>query len=387
MSIKTTGLARGVLAKIVHTQDDLALHDGNLVTPKILITTVEVRRHPQYASVTNFHVEFFMKDKVDAKWRVGTLDAHTIDRRTQGISKPVYMTELLEWDLERPMCHASSSDENAADELQTITRHIIHDTGRPRTAYHNRPLLNANLHFIAYFELDNEFKGKCLAQLAMKAYHEAIQNLPSEYAFKGTVILSPAAVRSVYLARKGHGKPAKSYLEVEHILIDKYRESGYKVWSKGDDSLEGSAITIMGRTIGEVRSGEDDWADEVDFPPLVESDDCHAPATDGRDTKSTEKQESVAEKRRGSGSVKREDSGAGDQKSSRKRKAAEESGEPLQDVSNRPTKRRLCSVAEKRLVREFGHKDRSSRCDLCGMIGGGLWHTNDCKARTPSLVK
>lgn len=369
-------LATGVLAQINHHQNITACVAG-YDTPKTLITIIKVRAHPSHASVKEFYAEFFLKDKVDAKWPVGSLHAQTVDRQTRGISKPLYLTELLGWDLKRPLYHAHES-EPEVDETQIIMRHIFDHTGAPRSEYSQRPLLNANLHFIAEFEISDEYRGPGLAQLAMKAYHEAVQELSGGYAFQGTVVLSPAALRGAFDAKAGAGNLAKSYVEIEHALIASYGKSGYKVWSKADDALEGSGITIMGKTIGELEQHQQDLAPAAVFPPFVKVDH-HAPAKDGQSILATGKREKRGVKKPRSKGDARKKSGVKPETCSRKSKALKEA---LDDMESRYAKLRLYSPPEREQLRECQLKDWDFKCKHCALVGAGRWHAWDCDVWT-----
>ncbi|CZT18382.1 uncharacterized protein RCC_04226 [Ramularia collo-cygni] len=373
------GRGSGVLAQVSYKQD-ITLLEAGAETPKTLTTVIKVREHDQYRSVTEFNAEFYIKDVVAASQRVGSLHAQTIARTDPMISKPLFVTELLGADNVSPKCHATDDDD--ADETQTIMRHLFYPNASPRFEYHNRTLLFVeDLHFIVTFQIFDEFHGRGLAQLAMESYHEAVQKLRGGFAFKGPVVLSPAALRETFAAKAGYGKPTKSYVEIEHALIASYRKSGYKVWSKADDALEGCGITIMGRTIGARPRNMQDTAPEEKFPPFVKADD-HAPARNDQGIAPIEKQESPVEKQESP--LEERAQSTGDVRrglavvippQSRKRKAPEEA---LDDSDRRPVKRVDSGLLDSEWSMECG----GERCELCGVTGRARWHKADCEVWT-----
>lgn len=336
--IQRKATSNGVLARLEHKQAITALTTGTM-NSKTFTTKIKVVKHPEYKSINVLETEFFLQDAVDKKgFCVGRLNAQTIDRQSEGLSKAPYLDELLEWDLVRPMSHAA--DDSTVDEIKVIMRHIFDHNGVPRAEYQHRPLGSADLHFVAMFELDDEFKGPGLAQLALKGYHEAIGHLPGAYAFKGTVVLSPAALRGKKEAKAGSGQPEKSYVEIEHCLILSYRKSGYKVWSKADDGLEGSGIIIMGRSVGQLSDDQEDHAAEAEFPPFVKTNG-HAPLGDDHGMKTSDEQEiasSPTDSKAG-----RKETGVEVNKPSLKRKPSELA---LDQLPSSPVKRRRSSLSK-----------------------------------------
>lgn len=384
--VNTTG-APEALSRIKYTRQ-INVVTGVITSPLTFTAKVMVTPHPKYKSVTDIAVKFFTKGMFDRVYPVGNLQAQTVNRQIKGVSKPLYLAELLESNLERPMSHACEGEDSDADEIQTIMRHLFREDGSPREEYRGRPLGGTSLNLIAEFEIDTKARGSGLAQLAMTAYLEAIQQLAGEHAHKGTVVLSPAALRSHYGAQAGSRPPTKSYVEVEHGLIASYRKSQYKVWTKADDALEGSGITIMGRTIGEVHPEDMDLQDEPTFPPAVRvakhiaplytKTADHAPANDVQGVKPIEQQTSDEIRVAQRSFSRSKETSVKEQKSSRKRKAAVEN--VLDDVDSRPTKRQYSSPQRDANDRETKKREEGFTCTSCHNIVR-KWSDHDYECR------
>lgn len=188
--------------------------------------------------------------------RIGYLIGQTIDRELVDSERPgntLFVSEMLKGcpsfkRTHRPMHHGIAGE----DETELIMQHVFHSDGTPREEYALKSVRgNASLHFIAEFELDPAYRGCGVAKTAIHTYLRGLQNVGGGNSFKGTVLLSPAALAQhpkSHAARSSSNSP-KTLVEIEHALIASYEKAGFGIWSKGDDSLRGSAITIMGMKI------------------------------------------------------------------------------------------------------------------------------------------
>lgn len=222
----------------------------------ILIARLQVRNDPEHACVKRIHAIFNMRvvGQSIKSAEIGYLYGQTIDRTATDYhqpEQPLFISEMLSkrpaaGELGRPMIHSTCKE---IDETETIMQHIFQRNGTPREPYSRKFLdQRAKLHFIAEFQLDPAYRGCGLARIAMHTYLCGIQRLEGCHGFRGTVLLSPAALpqRKEVYAAASPSRPIKSLVDVEHALISSYERAGFKVWSKGDDRLEGAANTIMG---------------------------------------------------------------------------------------------------------------------------------------------
>lgn len=116
-------------------------------------------------------------------------------------------------------------------------------------------LTGDQIHYIDTFEVAERFRGTGMARVAMKCYKESLRRLDS---FEGTIILTPAGLRSVrekmLQQPRPAGRPVKSFLEIEDALVEGYKKDGFKVWRRGDRAQQGAALTIMGMSIARQNS-------------------------------------------------------------------------------------------------------------------------------------
>lgn len=222
----------------------------------VLVARLQVKTDPEHACVKRIHAIFELRAIEEKKRpvKIGYLYGQTIDTKLtshHSAAQPLFVSEMLDKrsahdQVDRPMEHSTKKE---IDETELIMQHMFHRNGTPREEYSSKILdRRAKLHFIAAFELAPAYRGCGLAKVAMHTYLRGIQNLAGSHKFRGTVFLSPAALPQTRtcFANRSHSRPIKTLVEIEHALIASYERAGFKVWTKGDDKLEGRAITIMG---------------------------------------------------------------------------------------------------------------------------------------------
>ncbi len=153
-------------------------------------------------------------------------------------------SQLLEQQAEQKKPKA----EKALSELRLILQTLFTKPGRPRAnvkAFREH-LLASNLLFLDTIKLDEEYRGKGIAPLALQSYHALVLGLlhaeDGEATSATTALLSPARSSNTALAK------GKSDVDVERGLIRAYRRSEYEVWLQGAEEEEGS-VTVMGRVL------------------------------------------------------------------------------------------------------------------------------------------
>ena len=221
-----------IVARTNETQDYVD-RDGNHA---LLTTRLEVQADCQHGCCAFVEARFALNMDADGKKRaknVGHLYAYLVDRAAQDEAggELLYLSELT-----------SSTHES---EVASVFREIFTKEGNVRATFeaHKERLTNdEKILFIDTLWLREEYHGKGLAQLAVSSLHSLLPQLTNGYAFQGTVLLSPAA------SADHKKKNGKSEADVEAALIRSYEKSGYEVWKKGSEEVEGS-ITVMGKVI------------------------------------------------------------------------------------------------------------------------------------------
>ena len=138
-------------------------------------------------------------------------------------------------------------------ELRAITRMLYTKAGSPRVAVgRSEQLPHDKLVFIDTFILQDAYRGRGLAQQALRNFHKLVPHLAdhdfadheddSERDSETTVVLSPAGSASVRIDN------GKSDVEIERGLIRNYGKSGYEVWIQGDEGVYGS-VTVLGTVV------------------------------------------------------------------------------------------------------------------------------------------
>lgn len=131
-------------------------------------------------------------------------------------------------------------------EVQEIMRLLYNKAGAVRQAFtnHTKELSQDRILFIDTLVLDTEYHGTGLAQLAMASFHRLLPRINNGFAYSGTAVLSPAASEDF------KKESEKSDVEIERALVRSYERSGYMVWVRGEEEVEGS-VTVMGRVVGD----------------------------------------------------------------------------------------------------------------------------------------
>lgn len=211
-------------------QEYIDTSDGSTGT---LTTVVEVEESAYRCGVW-YEAKFSLKMKDDQETQdIGHLYSYLIDTKVKDEKgKSLFLSEVL----------TTSGDKRW--EVERVMQTIFTKAGKVRAGFKaNRAELDSDrLMFIDTLKLDEKYRGKGLAQLALSSYHDLLPTLTDPYAFSGTIVLSPAASEDY------KKKNSKSDVEIERALIRSYEKSAYEVWLKGKEDVEGS-ITVMGRTI------------------------------------------------------------------------------------------------------------------------------------------
>lgn len=221
---------------------------------QILVAHLEVKGDTYgHSCATQIHAAFYMHVVGQAKRQyIGYLLGQTIDRAKPDphqLDQTLFVSEMLNKrptieDTGRPMKHGGVNGTN--DETEIIMQHIFHRDGTPRDEYSRKCLGGAKLHFVSHFQLEQHYRGCGLAKTALQTYLRGVQHKAMGlHRFRGHAVLSPAALSQKKKFYES-ASSVKTLVEVEHALIASYERAGFKVWSKGDDSLGGLAITIMG---------------------------------------------------------------------------------------------------------------------------------------------
>lgn len=186
--------------------------------------TIRLQAHAltdEYDSATKYVADFFLDG---SKRCSGDLNAFRIDR-----SKKAWVREL---------CY-SSAEGATAETFRTLYT----TTGKPRAFLRQYPLDKTEIMYIDSFELRGPLNGIGLSTAVLEAVHTLFGALQGEFAFRGTVVLSPARPDTAHAARHWS---ATSEFAIEGVLMGLYGKAGYEVWVQ---EKEADSVSVMGRTI------------------------------------------------------------------------------------------------------------------------------------------
>lgn len=99
--------------------------------------------------------------------------------------------------------------------------------------------------YINAFEFRAPLNGIGLSTTVLEAVHTLFGALEGEYAFNGTVVLSPAKPETSHATRQWG---SLSENDIEQVLMGLYGKAEYEIWVRGKPEEEDS-VSLMGRTI------------------------------------------------------------------------------------------------------------------------------------------
>ncbi|KAK5129154.1 hypothetical protein LTR08_003795 [Meristemomyces frigidus] len=226
---KSTNIAARASETQVYTD-----REGNTGT---LTTRLEIQAESEHACCAFVEARFALKmDGANEKQRaknIGHLYAYLVDRTAldKAGGRPLYLIEL--------------TNSSHTSEVATVFCEVFTKAGDVRAALEAQRQQLAGEEEILLIDtlwLREEYHGKGVAQMVVSSFHSLLPRLTNGYAFRGTVLLSPATSANY---KKDNGK---SDVDVEAALVRSYEKSGYVVWKRGSEEVEGS-VTVMGRVI------------------------------------------------------------------------------------------------------------------------------------------
>lgn len=218
--------------------------------------TIEIAFAPDSKSracITEVQSKVTIENESGEKDVVAGFNSYTLSKTVRSRRAPAWLKEILLEPLDYKhsrLNHSVASDPQ--DDLTKIFQLIFDHNGNVKEHFLQWAdiLTSDQIHYIDTFEVVERFRGTGMARVAMNCYKEALRQLHNDDPFEGTIILSPAGLRSVrenmLQQPRPADRPVKSFLEIEDALVEGYKKDGFAVWHRGDRAQEGAAITIMG---------------------------------------------------------------------------------------------------------------------------------------------
>lgn len=210
------------------------------------------------ACIKEIQARITIDNEAGEKEVVAAFKSYTLDKSVRSRRAPAWWSEILAEPLEyKHDKHNHSVPDDPQDDLMKVFQLLFDGGGKVKEQFVAWAdiLTGERIHYIDTFEVAERFRGTGMARVAMKCYKEALQQNDDGHAFNGTIILSPAGLRSVREKMqqdpKRAGRPIKSFLEIEDALAKGYERDGFEVWHRGDRAQEGAAITIMGMSMAQ----------------------------------------------------------------------------------------------------------------------------------------
>lgn len=208
--------------------------------------------------ITRVEARITLENDSGEKEVVAGYKSYMLDKRVRSRRALAWLSETLSEPLDYKHDRLNHSvPEDPQDDLTKILQLLFDHDGKVREQFLQWAdmLTGERIHYIDTFEVAERLRGTGMARVAMNCYKEALRRLEDGHAFNGTIILSPAGLRSVREKMqqdpKRAGKPLKSFLEIEDALVTGYKQDGFTVWHRGDRTQQGAAITIMGMSMAQ----------------------------------------------------------------------------------------------------------------------------------------
>lgn len=202
------------------------------------------------------HAEFTIRRPNKRTVKLGHVDGETIDK---AFIRPDSTTAAWLEMLKPPPGYTGNlqtfGDQNdAVDDFRKGLIGLYTQKGKARSKFTHlqHQLAAKKMHYICHFELQAAFHGGSgFAQIAMRAYLTALGKLTNDHAVQGTVLLSPAAILTVFESKQKKAGVPIDWFEVVEKLIKSYGKCGFEVWLRASKTVKYS-MTIMGQTIPQV---------------------------------------------------------------------------------------------------------------------------------------